>query len=81
MLNIGDSAFIDIDSAFIDCMVVVSRELITKDFILMTDYERRQRISVSIFEVNPLIVRGEHLAVYLAQYSKILAVSSDCKCR
>lgn len=76
-----DNAFIDIDSAFIDCIVVVSREPITKDIILMTEYERRQRIRVSVFEVNPLIVRGEHLAVYLTQYSKILAVSSDCKCR
>lgn len=59
-----------------DYLGATSRDLITKDLILRTNYEGRRRTSITVFEIPPQIV-GNHLAVYLTQYGQILSSSDD----
>lgn len=58
------------------CMEVASRELITKDLIIRTEYEGQRRPIVTILEVPPQVIE-EHLAIYLHQYDQILGATSD----
>lgn len=60
-----------------NCEDALSLDLITKDFILRTEYEDRWRNHVSIFKVPSQVIR-EHLAAYWVQFGQILnATTSD----
>lgn len=58
------------------CIEVASRELITKDLIIRTEYEGQRRPTVTVLEVPPQVIE-EHLAIYLHQYDQILGATSD----
>lgn len=51
-----------------DCVDVTSHDLITKDYIICTEYRGRLRTKVTVYEISDYIL-GENLGVYLMQYS------------
>lgn len=50
-----------------DCMLMINRELITKDLILCTEYRGMRKTRVAVYKV-PARVKGEALAVYFKKF-------------
>lgn len=56
-----------------DSVDATSRDLITKYYITRTEYRRRPRTKMVVYEI-PVYILREHLAVYLMQYDQLVNV-------
>lgn len=58
------------------CEDVTARDLITKDNIMRTEYRRRLRTKMTVYEI-PDYMLGERLGSYLVEYGQLVSVTPE----